>query len=308
MLVADHLRDAIDDVRSQVRAGQPVGEALERHPEVFPRSIVGTIKAGERGSRMDEACQTVADALESDARLRSELLSSLTYPALIVLVGLASIVVMGAIVVPRFAEIFAGFGAELPPATRALLAISDVIRRFGLLIAAGTAAVAGSVLACVRGERARLRVDALLLRLPVVGALRLGFSSARVCRALGGMLSTGMPLLFALDAAGDAAGDLEIGRRLMSAREAVAGGRRLSDALAEDRVLTPVALQLVGVGENGGKLGPMLIRAGDLVAERTQMALRAALSLAEPILIIALGGMVAGVAGALLQAVYSVRP
>jgi type II secretory pathway component PulF len=307
-LVTGRLRTAIEDVRMSIREGQTVGDALERHEDVFPRSIVGIVRAGERGSRMEEACQTVANGLEADARLRSELLGSLTYPTLILVVGVASIIVMGAVVIPRFAEIFEGFGAELPPATRALLAVSGGIRRFGPLTLLGAVALGAGVLGWLRGEAARLRVDAMLLRLPVVGALRLGFSSARTCRALGGMLGSGMPLLVALDAASDAAGDREIARRLMSAREAVAHGRRLADALTEESALTPVALQLVGVGENGGKLGAMLARAGDIAADRAQLALRATLSLAEPLLIIALGGMVAAVAAALLQAVYSVRP
>lgn len=308
VLVQGRLREAIVQVRALIREGRTVADALEGQRDVFPRSVVAIIGAGERGSRMEEACQAVASRLEADARLRSELLSSLTYPLLILVVGIGSIVVMGVIVIPRFAEIFDGLGAELPSGTRALLTVSDGVRRYGILMVAVMCAVAGASLTWLRREATRRRVDDMLLGLPIIGSLRLGFASARVCRALGGMVSTGVPLLPALDAATGAAGDLEIARRLAAVRQSVAQGRRLSEALAEERALTPVALQLVGVGENGGKLGAMLTRAGDICDERAQLALRALLSLAEPVLIIGLGGMVASVAAALLQAVYSVRP
>jgi type II secretory pathway component PulF len=154
----------------------------------------------------------------------------------------------------------------------------------------------------------RARIDGLLLGLPIVGGLRLGFASARACRALGGMLTSGMPLLPALDAAATATGDLEVSRRLANSRAAVARGARLTQALEAQRALSPLALQLVGVGEATGRLGPMLSRAGELVAEDADRSLRTAVALLEPALVVTLGLLVAGVAAALLQAVYSVRP
>jgi general secretion pathway protein F len=204
--------------------------------------------------------------------------------------------------------VFEGLGSELPAATQALLTASDLLRRYGAVLGLSASVLFGVALRWSRNESARRRIDALLLRLPIIGGLRLGFASARTCRALGGMLGTGMPLLQALDAAREATGDFEVSRRLARARESVARGNRLSDSLAKEGVLTPFTLQLVGVGEAGGRLGAMATRAGDIVAERTQAALRSLVSLVEPLLIIALGGMVAGVSAALLQAVYSVRP
>jgi type II secretory pathway component PulF len=199
-------------------------------------------------------------------------------------------------------------GAELPPSTRALLAVSNFAQRFGPLLALAAVGMAAIATRWAFTPHVRARIDGLLLGLPIVGGLRLGFASARACRALGGMLTSGMPLLPALDAAATATGDLEVSRRLANSRAAVARGARLTQALEAQRALSPLALQLVGVGEATGRLGPMLSRAGELVAEDADRSLRTAVALLEPALVVTLGLLVAGVAAALLQAVYSVRP
>lgn len=307
-LVKGRLREALRQSRVAIREGCTVAQAMETTPEVFPRHAVGIMRAGERTSRIEAACETVADQLEEEVRLRSEIRSALSYPLLILGVGVASVIVMGAVVVPRFAEVLSGLNAELPGATRALLGASIFLRSFGVVMGAGFITGAVVAMRLARSPVVRRKIDALLLNVPVIGRLRMGFSSARVCRALGGMLNTGMPLLSALDAAAQATGDHEVSRRLERVRESVARGRRLTESLTEERVFTPLALQLVGVGESSGRLGPMLARAGNLVAARTQRSLRSLVSLVEPVLIIVLGAFVAGIAAALLQAVYSVRP
>jgi type II secretory pathway component PulF len=144
--------------------------------------------------------------------------------------------------------------------------------------------------------------------MPVVGPVRHALATTRVARALGGMLGAGMPLLPALDAAREAAGDEAVAARLRSARERVAGGMPLTTALERERALTPAALQLVGVGESSARLGEMSRRAGDLAAQEAERGLKTLVTLIEPVLIVGFGAVVAFVAVALLQAVYAVRP
>jgi general secretion pathway protein F len=307
-LVGGPLRDALDEVRRSIREGRGVADAMSAQGEVFPAAIVGMIRAGERGSQLADALDRVASQLESEAALRSQVQSALAYPAMIVVVGLVSVVVMGGVVVPRFADVLAELGAELPRSTRVLLAASTLLRRYGVPGVIGFALGSVALSSLLRREDARCRFHAVLLRVPVLGGIRLGFASARTCRALGAMLATGMPLLSALDAVGDAAGDAEVARRLRQVREAVARGERLTPSLERAHALVPLALQLVGVGESSGDLGRMVGRAGDLAGERTERSLRALVSLLEPIMVIGLGFIVALTAGALLQAVYSVRP
>jgi type II secretory pathway component PulF len=307
-IVGERLRAVLGGMRRLVREGHSVSEAMASYPAVMPDAVVGIIRAGERGSRLAEACEAAAEQLEAEVRLHSEVWSALAYPLLVLFVGVTSIVVMGGVVVPRFAEILAGMDSELPPTTRALLGVSAAVRRFGLpaIVASAVAVVVAA--RWTRRPSVRARLHAFLLAVPIVGPLRRGFSTARVCRTLGGLLNAGMPLLPALDVAADAAADLEVRRRIELAREAVGGGRGLTDALTEHHALTPIALQLSGVGESSGRLGPMLVRGADIVADRTHRALRALVGVLEPTLVIVLGALVAGVAAALLQAVYAVRP
>jgi type II secretory pathway component PulF len=307
-LVPQRLAARLSDGRRLMREGASVADALATMPDVFPRAAVGVLRAGERGSRLGAACESVADQLEAEAALRSQVRSALAYPVLLLVMGVATVAVMGAVVVPRFAGILSELGAELPASTRALLVLSDMVDRFGLAALLAAFVALPVLRAWLARPHVRERFDRLLLQTPLVGDLRLAFASARTCRALGGMLSNGMPLLAALDAAGEATGNLEITRRLERTRQRVGRGAPLTRSLTDERALTPLALQLVGVGESSGRLGPLVSRAGDMAAERAERALRTTVGLLEPLLVVVLGMIVAATAAALLQAVYSVRP
>lgn len=307
-IVSPALAASIAEVRKLIREGRSASAALEALPDVFPRSAVGVVRAAERGGSLIDACAAVAQQLEETAQIRGRVRAAMAYPLLILLVGVATVAVMAGVVVPRFATILSDLGSELPPATRALLFASDLVKRGAVLLV--PALVIGAPMASrwLRTPSTRARMDRLFLRVPVVSPIRLGFASARVCRALGGMLGNGMPLLAALDSVSDATGDAEITRRLAAARDAVARGMPLTDALRDEDALSPTALQLVGVGESSGSLAPMLGRAATVVGEHAERSLRTAVALLEPALVVALGVIVTGVAAALLQAVYGIRP
>lgn len=307
-LVDGLLLEAITGVRQHVREGVEISRAMALYPHVFPPIATGMVRAGERGSTLPHALEAVAEQLEEEANLRAQIRGALAYPALVLTVGVVSALVMGGIVIPRFAEVLGELGAELPLTTRILMSASGLLRRAALpaLLAAPVLLAGGASL--IGRPTVRRRVDAFLLRLPLVGPIRLGYASSRTCRALGAMLSTGMPLLAALEAAAESTGDAEVSARLTRAREAVAHGQRLTASLGEERALTPLALQLIGVGESSGDLHAMTTRAGALAAERASRGLRSLIGLLEPALVVGLGLLVALTAGALLQAVYSVRP
>ena len=282
--------------------------AFEASQGVIPGSVIGIVAAGERGSQLDRALSEAAAQLEQEADLAAHLRSALAYPLVILAVGIGSIFVMGTVVVPKFALLLADLGQDLPASTRALLSISHALEQYWWAIAL---AFVGSVLGLVAWRRAPsgwLRSDAALLQLPLIGRIRLGIATARTCRALGGMLDAGMPLLAALSAATKATGDAAVSRRLAAVRERVARGERVSSSLRREAALVPSALQLMNVGESSGELALMARRAGDIAARDAQLALKTLVNLLEPLLVIALGGLVALVAAALLQAVYSLRP
>jgi len=287
--------------------GKSLGQALEGGHGLVPPLAIGMVRAGERGSRLARALEEVATHLEQEAELAAKVRQALAYPVLLAAVGTATVLLISTVVVPRFAELLADAGQDLPPATTALIGISTFLSRFGILLAAMLAA------AFIAGREALKRppvchaLHQALLSLPALGPLRHSLASARSARALGGMLEAGMPFLAALDASKEAAGDRAVIERIGRVRELVAQGAPFAQSLERERALTPVTHQLIAVGESSGQLAAMAVKAGDLAARESERRLRALVGMIEPALIVLFGGLVAFTAAALLQAVYAMR-
>jgi type II secretory pathway component PulF len=294
--------------RRGLHEGASLSSALAAPPGVIPPVVLGVIRAGERGSQLDLALEQVATHLEQEAELRGRVRQALAYPILVAGAGLISVGVITVLVLPKFAGLLNDLGQQLPPTTRFLLGVSAVIQRDWLFLLIGTSALLSAVVAWSKTPLGLLWWSEHLLALPVVGPLRMALATARLARALGAMLQTGLPILPALDAAADAVGDPTVATRLRRARERVAGGEPLSSALEQESACAPAALPVLSVGEASGQLALMASRAGDLAASDAERRLTTLVGLLEPALIVGFGGMVAFVAAALLQAVYSLRP
>ena len=307
-LAAGPLRQTMSAARERLRAGSGLANALAAGRGVIPGLVIGMVRAGERGSQLGTALDQIAAHLEQEADLVARVRQALTYPLLLAVAGIASVLVITTVVVPRFAAILGDLGQQLPPATRLLLDMSQLLTRFWMpLLLIGVAGTWGAI-EWIRRPAGRERVQDVLLRLPFIGSVRRALVTARVMRALGGTLRSGMPLLPALDAAREAAGDLAIAARLTRSRERVVQGTALAAALEREAALSPSALQLVMVGESSGRVADMALNAGNLAAQEAERGLRTLVTILEPALIVAFGAVVAFTAGALLQAVYSLRP
>lgn len=302
------LRETLAAARVGLREGRSLAQALGAGRGVVPGVVIGMIRAGERGSQLGQALDHVASHLEQEARLVARVRQALAYPVLLAVAGTVSMLVIGTVVVPRFAELLGDLGQDLPLATRLLLSGSALLSRFWLPLLLCVVSGAWGVGFLMQRPEGKRRLHEALLVLPGIARVRLTLATTRVARALGGMLLAGMPLLPALDAAREAAGDVAVADRLARARERVTQGAPLTASLAHEGALAPSALQLLAVGESSGRLGEMALRAGDLAAQEAERGLRTLVTLLEPALIVGFGGLVAFVAAALLQAVYSVRP
>jgi general secretion pathway protein F len=302
------LRDTLADARTRLQQGDGLAQALAAARGVVPGIVLGMLRAGERGSQLPLALEQVATHLDQEAELVARVRQALAYPLLLAVVGVASVLVIGTVIVPRFADLLGDLGQDLPPATRVLLVGSSLLSHFWFLLVPAAAIVIALAVEVARRPGSRRRIDEALLAGPLVGPVRLALATSRIARALGGMLAAGMPLLAALDAAREAAGDLAVAARLERARDRVAAGAPLTASLEREAALAPGALQLIQVGESSGRLADMARRAGDLAAQDAERGLKALVTLVEPALIVAFGGLVAFVAAALLQAVYSIRP
>src|SRR6266566_4426213 len=201
------LRDTLAAARTRLHEGEGLAQALGRARGVVPGIVLGMLRAGERGSQLPLALGQVATHLEQEAELVARVRQALAYPLLLAVVGVASILVIGAVIVPRFAELLGDLGQDLPPATRLLLVSSSLLSQYWFLLVPAVAGVVGLGVEAARRPPIRRRVAEGLLSAPLIGPVRLALATSRIARALGGMLAAGMPLLAALAAAREAAGD-----------------------------------------------------------------------------------------------------
>lgn len=295
-------------IRESVQQGGSLGSAFASSPLGFPQVVVGMVAAGEAGSGLSRAVRRAAELMETAAQTRRAIRSALAYPLVLAGAGGASLLLLVGVVLPRFAVILSDLGQDLPPMARGILAAAALAKVWwlpALLLLAGTLAVGRLWVATEAGAR---RWAAFLLAVPAVGPVRLAAATARFAASLAALLESGVPIAPAMASAARASGDAAVAARVLEAREAVVGGEGLGQALEASAALTPTALRLVRAGEETGQLGAMLTHASRIESERAGDLVRAAVRLLEPSLIITFGGVVALVAGALLQAVYSVRP
>ncbi|MFL5542614.1 MAG: type II secretion system F family protein [Longimicrobiaceae bacterium] len=299
---------AVPALRAAVREGSTLAAALNAAPVELPPLVVGLVAAGEAGSGLAPALAKAAALAERAAETRGAVRSALAYPLLLAGAGAASIVLLVGFVLPRFAAILRDLGQQLPATARLVLSVADAARA-GWVPAGVTIAIALVVWrAWAASAEGRPQWHALLLALPVVGPIRRSAATARFAAALSALLESGVPIAPALGHAVRAAGDAALSARILAARQAVLGGQGLAAALERADAATPTAIRLVRAGEETGRLAEMLEQAARLEAARAENAIRGAVKGIEPALILVFGAIVALVAAALLQSVYSVRP
>jgi type II secretory pathway component PulF len=299
--------DRLTVVRDRVIRGDPLASALADHRDIFPPLYVGLVRAGEQSGDLAGAFTRLSAQLERDAALRSRLASAAIYPILLAVVGTTAVLVLLLFVLPRFAGVLEGAGAHLPRSTQLLLAAASSAQQHWVLflIPPALGALATSWIASTReGARAWAHT---LISLPLIGALRRDQIAASFARLMSVLLAGGTPVLAALD---DTAASLhdpiahdEVGR----ARARVREGASLQVALNTSTLFPPLLAQLVGLGEETGKLEEFLRKAADLFEQRTERLMSRLVALAEPVMIIVLGIVVGSVALSLLQAIYGVN-
>jgi type II secretory pathway component PulF len=262
------------------------------------------VSAGEMSGALDTVFARLSDYLEEVAELRSQVRAALLYPALMAVVASLGILVLLLFVVPRFSAMLTEVGGQLPMTTRALLAVGAVARWWWLWLplVVAVAAVAASTL---RRPDVRKRFDGARLGWPVVGDLELKYTTARFTRALAVLQHSGVPILQALRVARAAATNLAVAEGVDRATAAVSRGEALAPALGG--VLPPLALQMLAVGEESGRLEEMCARIADTYDVEVRRALRSTVALIEPIMILVFGALVGFVALAMLQAIYSIN-
>ncbi len=306
-VTSGEVREALDDVRARVDRGDSLAASLRGFPEHFSPVYIGLVHAGERSGDLVTAYGRLSVQLEQAEQLRGRILAALLYPALLAVAGAIAVVVLLVVVLPRFATLLLDAGAALPSSTRVLLAASAVLSALWPLLIVLAFAAATTVVWMRRSDAGRTAGARLLLALPFARTLRAQVLAARVARLLAALLGGGAPLYTALGDVHDAMADPIAREEVRSVRERVRTGASLGDAIAASAVFPPLLAQLVSVGEASARLGAFLEKAADLLDERTERSAQRLATLAEPTLIVVLGGVVALIAYALLQAIYGIN-
>jgi general secretion pathway protein F len=298
---------ALREIVAEVRGGTPLSEAAARQPELFPAHSVGMIRAGEIAAALAPALGQLAQLAENQARARATLRSALIYPAVLVVTAALSITVLFVVVLPQLETLFETGSDRLPFVTRALMAASHAFRDHGPLALAlllGALALARHALSRPGPRRA---FDRWLLGAPAIGGFVRKVEAGRCARMLATLLGNGIPAPRALELSAAVSGNTAFAEGVASIGTALTEGRGLVAPLRESGLFPALASDLVQIGEDTGRLGPMLSKAADILEAEVDRATKRTIALMVPLLTVGLGGVVALVIASVVMAVLSIN-
>ena len=304
---SEAMRSLTLELLREVKEGRSLAAAMEGHPAVFSKMYINIVRAGEEGGILDQLLPELAEFLDTSARTRQTIISAMIYPAVLLVTGIVSVILLLVFVVPQFAAMFEDAGTQIPPAAQFLLNLSDWLQSFGFLI---PLAMLGGFFAwrSLDNQAAtRLKRDRFLLGLPLLGPLILTRESAVFARTLGSLLGAGIPLIRALRVAREVVANEQLTSQLALVEEDVRGGTGLGAALEKTRQFPTLLHQLVAVGEESGRTGSILVKSAatfDNIVRNQMSKLVAAL---QPALILLLALAVGGITITMLSAVFSMN-
>jgi type IV pilus assembly protein PilC len=291
--------------RADVESGASLADAMKQHPKVFDPLFSNMIAAGEAGGILDTILKRLATYIEKNVKLQGQVKSAMIYPVAVIVIATLVVGVILWKVIPTFANLFAGLGAELPLPTRVVIALSNGLVRYGplLIIAVGAAGYGfKSYYATPKGRRV---VDAIVLKLPILGNLMRKIAVARFCRTLSTLLASGVSILEALDITAKTAGNAIVEEAIQTTRKSIERGETIAQPLKDTAVFPPMVVQMIGVGEATGALDTMLSKIADFYEEEVDVAVAGLLTLMEPLMIALLGGIVGGIVIAMYMPIFS---
>ncbi len=280
-------------VRQDVEEGSTLAAAMARHPKVFDQLYANMVEAGETGGILDLILQRLSTHIEKAVKLQRDVISAMIYPAAVIVMAVGAVAVIMVFVIPQFQNIFTGLlgpGELLPLPTRIVMGISNFLASWGGLVILG--AIIGAVVALrswYKTPTGRLKLDTLILKLPLFGSIMRKIAVARFSRTLSTLLSSGVPILQSLDITARTAGNVVIERAIIKVREGVERGENFVDPLRATEVFPSMVSQMIGIGEQTGALDAMLGKIADFYEQEVDAAVANLLTLMEPLLIGFLG-------------------
>ncbi len=301
----EELVKLLDQLRERVHSGSAFSAALEEEKATFSPLYINMVKAGEAGGVMQHVLSRLADYMERSTELQENIRSALVYPMILLFVAGMSIALLLMFVVPQFSQMFEDMGEQLPMATRVVITAGDLFRNYWWAMMAGLFLLIAAFDASLRNPATRYRWDRRVLKWPLFGDLVAKVETARFSRTLSTLLANGLPLLTALNLVKDVLSNKIIAEGVAEAAESLKNGKGFSDPLVDGKVLPPLALQMIKVGEESGNLEGMLGKIADVFDREVRTTVDRMLTLLEPVMIVGLGVVVAGIIISILMAVLS---
>ena len=288
-------KKALAGVRGAVESGSTLANALRQYPKIFDDLYSNMVEAGETGGILDTILQRLSAYIEKAVKLKRAVQSALIYPVAVVAIAGGVIFLLMWKVVPIFATLFAGLGVELPLPTKIVMGLSRAIGTFALPMIVGLFLAAWGFKAYYATPGGRMMIDTIVLKLPLLGQLMRKIGVARFTRTLGTLITSGVPMLEAMDITARTAGNAVIEKAIQSVRKAIETGRTIVDPLRETGVFPNMVVQMIGVGEQTGALDAMLQKVADFYEDEVDAAVGDLLTAMEPMIILVLGVVVGGV-------------
>jgi len=296
--------EVILSTRGDVESGASLADAMKKHPKVFDPLFTNMIAAGEAGGILDTILKRLATYIEKNVKLQGQVKSAMIYPIAVIVIAAVVVGVILWKVIPTFANMFAGLGAELPLPTRVVITLSNNLVRFGPFLIVGLGAAGYGFKQYYATPNGRRVIDAIVLKMPILGILMRKIAVARFCRTLSTLLASGVSILEALDITARTAGNAIIEDAIQTTRRSIERGETIAQPLRDTAVFPPMVVQMIGVGEATGALDTMLSKIADFYEEEVDVAVAGLLTLMEPLMIALLGGIVGGIVIAMYMPIF----
>jgi len=303
----EKMKEVVGDILKTVQGGGYLSDALAKHPRVFSRFYVNMVRAGEVGGVLEAVLGRLGEFLESSQDLKDYIKSAMVYPIFLVGVGGLSIIILMTFVIPKFSVMFADMGQAIPLSTRFLLGVSEGLRLYWWAILGVMILAFFFMRRYARTPAGRMKLDRSKMNLPVVGGLVKKAEVARFARTLGTLTKSGVPILQALLLVKDIMGNRVIANAMEKVHERVKEGERLSRPLSDSNMFPSLAIQMITVGEETGKLDAMLLRVAENYEKMVRDMVKRLISFLEPAMILAMGLVVGFVVISMLMAIFSMN-
>ncbi|MDD5544811.1 MAG: type II secretion system F family protein [Acidobacteriia bacterium] len=301
------LKSVVRQLSKDLKSGKSFSEALSVHPKVFPKLYVNMVRAGEMGGFLNEVCERLAQFLEASENLRTTIVNAMIYPALLTVVGIVSIVILMAFVIPKFTQIFQDMGRALPLATVILMNVSAFTTHYGWMVVLGMIVLIWVWRQSLQTPATRLAWDRWILRWPVLGDLFLKIEVARFARTLGTLLQSAVPMMQAFNVVREIVGNTALAQKLDAVGAGIKKGEGVSKPVQQAGLFPPLMTHLLEVGEETGKLDTMLLQIGDIYDGEVRNALKNMLALLEPSIILVMGLIIGMIVLSILSAILSIN-